>query len=335
MLIIKYIFAIAVCLLFLPIIAKGSSEQVSFIEKPPLFINSFPDFPLAGFGVEMPDPGAILPAVDVASWSSNGFKENDIYVQPDLTLNATTYRFGGLRGFNGDWAAGLSIPWVRSRANATIGGQQASGVGEGIGNILLAGKKTVWQKCAKNERIVLTGGIDLPTGNDDNTFAGSNIVTNGYYRNFPQRMPLGWQASTGTVNGYLGLAYGKSQCRFAYEALVAGKFFTPGDEDVKIGNIFVASASGTYGISKRFAATLELALRSQADDSYPNSPIPVNSPLLAGTTSHGTTFYVNPSFRFNISKVNIGFGIIYPVVKPDDGMVPRTSVFVIFYPSGF
>jgi hypothetical protein len=56
-------------------------------------------------------------------------------------------------------------------------------------------------------------------------------------------------------------------------------------------------------------------------------------PLLAGTTQHGTTLFLDPSFRFiAFRNVAVGLGLRIPVIKPDDGMVPDTRLDVIFYP---
>ena len=83
------------------------------------------------------------------------------------------------------------------------------------------------------------------------------------------------------------------------------------------------------------ATSLELVLRSQGDDSYPNAPPPgVNQPALAGTTTHGTSLLLNPSIRCTLTKwVTIGVGLKWDVIRPDDGMVPRSAVFLILYPN--
>jgi hypothetical protein len=77
--------------------------------------------------------------------------------------------------------------------------------------------------------------------------------------------------------------------------------------------------------------------RNQTDDDYPNAPPPgVNQPPLIGTTTHGTTVYVSPAVRFTYKGyVTFGVEARIPVVKPEDGMVPRTDFGFIIYPNVF
>ena len=103
----------------------------------------------------------------------------------------------------------------------------------------------------------------------------------------------------------------------------------------KLGNVLVAAVSATCGMWARGAASLELAVRTQKDDDYPNAPAPgVSQPALAGTTTHGTSIFLNPSVRFNLtSRITVGVGMRLAVVKPDDGMAPRSRVFLLVYPN--
>ena len=119
------------------------------------------------------------------------------------------------------------------------------------------------------------------------------------------------------------------------ESIVLEKLYSSDDEDTKIGNIFIASVNGTYGISRTVAGSLGLTLRSQSNDSYPEAPFPgVDAPPLTGTTTHGTTLYIDPSIRFTVAKqATVGIGYRFPALLPNNGMVPRVQVFFIVYPN--
>ena len=310
------------------------SENRGYLDRPPVFVDNFPDFPLAGMALVIPNAGQTLPDADAVNEESNEFVRNGVNVQPNLNLKTTTIRLGALHGLGNGWAAGLSLPWERVKVRGKIGGEPATATVEAFGDLALLGKKRVWQRLS-GESLVVSAGLELPTGKDNATFDQSNSITNGYYHGYPRRMPLSWQPGSGTVDGYLALAYGKTQQRLSYVGILATKLHSAGDENVKIGDIFIGAADATYGISRKLALSLGMVLRSQADDEYPQAPPPgVDSPALAGTTQHGTTFYLDPSIRYVVAnRFVVGFGLRYPIVKPDDGMVPQVKGFIIFYPN--
>lgn len=312
----------------------ADTDKQGYLCRPPVFIDNEPDVPLAGLGIAMPPKGKLLPDFDALVYESKEFRSEGQIVQPDLSVKEEIERLSMLYGVSQDWAVGLSIPYSRIKVMGLIGGEPASGINQSIGDVMIAAKKRLWNgKCGQT--LVVTAGIELPTGDDDDQFAQDNAVTNGYYSTFPRRMPLSWQPGSGTVDGYLALAYGKvGGGRLSWQGLAATKLHSSGDEDVKIGDIFILGGTATYGVTNDFAAALSLTLRSQADDDYPNAPAPgVNSAALAGTTTHGTTLYLDPSIRYNFKNlIVVGVGVRFPVVKPDDGLVPDTRVFLIFYP---
>jgi len=308
-------------------------EDLGFLCNPPVYIENQPDIPLVGLGPGIPARGEIIPAGDISSVDSDEFRKNGENVQPALNVESDVIRLDALRGFGDGWAAGISLPWVRTKVRGEIGGFDSSGTADGLGDISLYGKKRIW--CKGNSNWVLAAGLELPLGKDDVTFAQSNAATNAYYVNSPLRMPLGWQAGSGTWDGYLGASYRTFKERISFAFLLATKLNSSGDEDVKIGNAVIAAGSATYGISKSLAAALGLTARFQADDSYPNAPLPgVDAPPVEGTTLNGTLVTLNPSIRYSYRKtVTVGVGYSIPIVKPDDGMVPQALFTVIFYPS--
>lgn len=309
-------------------------ENRGFLQSPPVFIDNLYNFPLAGMGTVIPQPGDTIPDFDSQVYESSSANKGGENVQPNLNARFTVTRVGALHGFSDDWAAAISIPVQRTAIRGEIGGQPATATNTTAGGIAMLGKHIFWRGRG-NEKAAVTFGVELPTGKDNGVFGQSNSVTNSYYSNYPQRYPLSWQPSSGTWNGYLALAYSKTQERLSYEALVAGKLHTSGDEDVKIGNIFIGALTGTYGVARYAAISASAVLEIQGDDSYPNAPAPgVDQPALAGTTLHGTTLYLDPSIRVKVAnRVVIGFGWRYPVIEPDDGLVPRVRGFLIVYPS--
>ncbi|MCL5104296.1 MAG: transporter [Armatimonadetes bacterium] len=328
------IFVVVVLALGIAASAQGVNSERGFMENPPVFIDNEHDVPLAGMGAFIPPAGKTIPDFDALSVQSESFRQDGVNVQPQLGLKFDVERLGALHGFNDCWAMGVSIAYQRTHARGLISGQEATGIINAFGDTVLVAKKRFWNR-REEESIVATAGLELPTGKDDATFGASNSVTNAYYRDFPRRMPISWQPGSGSVDGYLALAYGRRRHRLSYVGLLAAKLHTPGDEDVKIGDIFIAAASATYGITEKLAASLGLTLRTQADDSYPNSAPPgVDQPILAGTTTHGMTLYIDPSVRFNaFNKITVGVGLRFPAIKPDNGMSPDTRVFLIVYPN--
>jgi hypothetical protein len=312
--------------------AADDVENQGFLERPPVFIYNEPDFPLTLIGAFVPPAGKIVPAFDSIVVSSDAFNSNGTNVQPGLDVKFYSSRVGGLVGFKDGWAAGISIPWQKTQVNGTIGGFAASNHITAIGDTALMAKKRLWRGC-RGEQLVFTAGLEVPTGKDDARFDQSNAATNGYYANSPQRLPISWQTGSGSLSGYLSLAYGGERRRLSYEGLIATKLHTAGDDDVKIGDIFILAGTGTYGISKEIAFSLGATLRVQGNDDYPNLPLPVEQLPLLGTTTHGTTLYLDPSIRFVVfKKLVVGVGWRYPIMKPDDGFVPDTRGFFIIYP---
>lgn len=330
------LFAVTILLTGTACLAQwsGAGGGRGFLCNPPVYVSNERDFPLTGLGVIMPGPGETVPVVDVSGEDADRWNVNGENAQPGLTLETNWIRAGALRGFKGGWAAGISVPWYRNVIKGSIGGQPANGVAQGFGNIALAAKKVVWEDCTTGRRLILGFGIELPTGTDDARFGPDNAVTNGYFNSPPRRIPLGWQPSTGTFNGLFTLAYGRTWERLAWQGLVAAKINGTDDEDVKVGNVFIASLQGTYGISRDLAGSLGFTLRGQDDDDYPISPLPVNGLALQGTTSHSTFLYLDASLRYTVMrKITVGVGVRVPITTPDQGMDPDPIFSVIFYPN--
>lgn len=311
----------------------GANKDQGFLCNPPVYVSNEPDIPLTALSVLHPKPGEIVPDVDVSGLDAEQWNVDGNNVQPGLEVDFSWIRVSALRGFNGGWSAGLSIPWYRNKVIGEIGGSPASGVAEGFGNVTLLGRKVLWEDCTTGRRFTAAFGIDLPVGSDDQSFGPDNAVTNGYFSS-GRRIPLGWQPSSGTWNGIAGLAYGRSMGRFSWLAFTGGKLYGRNDEDVKIGNVLIAGLNGTYGFSRDLAGSLGFTMRAQADDDYPNSPLPVNGPLLQGTTNHGTVVYLDAAVRYTLfKKLTVGVGVRQPIMDPDDGMVTETQFSLIFYPN--
>lgn len=317
---------------------EGPSSECGFLDRPPVYIQNEPDFPLTGLGGTMPRPGEIIPDVDLAGVSIDHFNEGGNNVQPDLDVELQWVRVGAMRGWNGGWAAGISIPYYRNLVQGKIGGQPAAAIAEGFGNIALGGKKILWRDKCHYSQIALAGGVELPTGKDNSVFGPSNFVTNGYFTGGTHRVPLGWQPSTGTYNGLVALSYTRYHGRLSYELLAAAKIFGTDGQDVKVGNVFIGALESTYGVSRDLALSLGFAVRDQADDSYPNAPAfpGIDSPALQGTTQHSTLVYLDAAVRYVLMKrLTIGVGMRTPINNPSAGMVPTTQFTVIFYPNRF
>ena len=267
---------------------------------------------------------------------SDGFRVAGNNVQPSLTTTLDSARLAVIHGFARRWAVGAWIPWKRTCVRGLLGGYPGNATVEAIGEPALFAKH-VLMGSKRGSRLVAMAGIEFPAGLSDATFDQNNAATNGYYQNSPGRLPIGWQPSSGTLNGYLSLAYGRKWHRLSYEGILAGKFYSTGDEGTKVGNIFVAAATGTYGMGKNVAASLDITLRNQQDDFYPNAPAPgVYQPPDYGTTTHGTTVFLEPSIRFNVLKMaTVGIGVFYPMVKPDNGLVQRSQTIFIVSAAGF
>jgi len=137
-------------------------------------------------------------------------------------------------------------------------------------------------------------------------------------------MPLAWQPGSGSTDLYTSISYNKTTYRRAYEAILACKFNGKGDSDVRLGDLTILSLNATQALNSDFAASLGVIYRRQGNDSYPNAPAPgVDQTALAGTTQHGTSLSLSPSVRFRLKqKVTVGLSFTFPVVKPDDGLVP-------------
>jgi hypothetical protein len=72
----------------------------------------------------------------------------------------------------------------------------------------------------------------------------------------------------------------------------------------------------------------------QADDSYPTAPPPeVGQAALAGTTTHGTLFYLDPSIRYRLpNNMVIGIAVRVPMSVPENGLVPQSRISLIIFP---
>lgn len=305
-----------------------------FLEDPPVYVVSEPDMPLAGFGAFVPKTGEVLPAIESTTFESSEWRQDDVVVQPNLFVKFNTLRFGALYGLRSDWAVMAAVPRTRVLLGSEIGTQPATVTNTNFGETVLAAKKVLWQ-CTERSRLVGAFGIELPTGTDDVHFDQNNSSTDAYYPTDPGRLPISWQPSAGSVNGLFGLSWARYVGRMSYAAMAVVKIHGRGFADSKIGNIGLISGCATYGLSRWAAASLGLTLRKQSDDHYPGVTPPVTSQLaLAGTTTHGTTLYVDPSLRFLVAnRLVIGVDVRYPVVKPKDGIVPAVRVDAIFYPS--
>jgi hypothetical protein len=311
----------------------GEGER-GFLEAPPVYVIGEPDVPLAGFGAYVPPPGETVPDFESVTVESAQWRRNGIAVQPDLFVKQGVIRLGVLRGIKGGWAAGASIPQIRTLVGGEIEGQPSTCTRTGFGTVLLAAKNVLWQEGESN-RLVGAVGIDLPTGTSDAHFDQHNSSTDAYYPTDPGRLPISWQPSPGTTNGVVGISYARYVNRWSYGGLALAKLYGRGFADSKIGNFAILSGSASYGVARWCAASLGLTLRMQGDDSYPgvNPPV-VDQPALVATTTHGTTLYLDPSLRFLVGgRLVIGVDARYPIVRPENGMVPAVRVGMIFYPA--
>ncbi len=329
------------CCLALFVLGQGACclfgrdrQDLGYLSAPPIFLSDESDFPLTGMGIELPPKGHFIPAADISSVKSEEFRQTDIVVQPDLDVKLSWIRVGALYGIGHGWAADISIPYYRNRVSGQIGGEPASGIAEGLGDIALVAKRLLWSDDG-GRKLVAAFGVELPTGKDDSVFGEDNNITNAYYANYPRRMSLAWQPGSGTYDGYLSLAYGQSYHRFSYVALLAAKLNSRGDEEVKLGNTFIAGASATYGIGRQLAGSLSLIYSSTGDDEYPLAPPPgVGNPQLAGTTEHGSTLSLEAGLRYLVTgRLVVGVSVKTPLVEPEDGLVPETQLSLMFYPS--
>lgn len=315
-----------------------SDEDRGFLDNPPLFIENEPDVPLTLMGAAVPKPGDIIPGYDSITESSKEFRRNGVDVQPGLAARFDARRLSALGGVAPGWGAAITIPWQHTRITGTTGGLPATADLTAIGDMAIFGKRQLWRSLDSKRTIGITGGLEFPTGNDNAHFDERNAVTNGYFQEEPGRLPLSWQPGGGSIKGYIAGAFEHRGGRLSYTGVLAAKLHSSEGEDATIGNIFVAAASGTYGIAKPIAVSLSMILRSQNDDSYPQAPAPggVDGPLLNGTTNHGTMLWVVPSVRFQIlGKLVIGAGVRIPAINPDDGFVPGTRGYLIIYPQAF
>ncbi len=317
---------------------EGPSSECGFLDRPPVYIQNEPDFPLTGLGGAMPKPGEIVPDVDIAGVSADHWNQSGNNVQPELDLELQWIRVGAMRGWRGGWAAGFSVPYYRNLVKGAIGGQPASSIAQGFGNVAVGGKKILWRDKCHYGQVALAGAIELPTGKDNSIFNQANFVTNGYYTGNTQRIPLGWQPSTGTYNGLAALSYTRYRGRLSYELLAATKIFGTDGQDVKVGNIFIGALESTYGMSRDLALSLGVAVRDQADDQYPNAPAfpGIDSQSLQGTTQHSTVVYLDAAVRYVVMRrITVGVGIRTPINTPSAGMEPTTQFTFMVYPNRF
>jgi hypothetical protein len=326
-------FAAVIIAVFAPIRAWASdAEDRGFLDRPPVFIGSEHDFPLPMFGAVLPAPGQVIPAFDVASVRSDGWRSNGDAVQPALGVTITTVRVGGLYGLSADWGAALSVPWKQIQVRGGIGGHPATRNLLALGGATFLGKRVIWRG-ESGDQAAVTFGVELPTGEGKASFDQANSSTTGYYG--APLIPTSWQPASGSLNGYLGVAYRRAQGRLSYAAQIAAKLHSPGYQDAAIGNILMLSAEATYGVARNLAFSLGLSCRMQGNDRYPNAPPPgVDQPALAGTTTHALQLTLDPSIRFRaLGRVVVGAGFRPLLIRPDNGMVPDASVYLIFYPS--
>lgn len=320
-------------LLLLPGMAYCQNIEGDFLARPPLFMDNEPDVPLILMGSEIPKPGQIIPGIDSIITSSTEFRRNGVNVQPGLGVRLTTNRIGALAGLTPKWGAAASLPWQETHISGNISGFPASRSVTDIGNFSIFGKRVLWESCDGRDVVGFTAGVEFPTGSDTVTFDQLNRATTGYFRDTPGRAPLSWQPSTGSLNGFLSLAASRRGYRFSCMGILATKLHSSEGEDVKIGDIFIAGGTATYGIARPVALSMSVIYRNQQNDSYPNSPLDVDGLILQGTTQHGSTLYLIPSIRFVIgNKLVVGVGVKYPAILPENGLVPDTRGFLIIYP---
>ena len=313
--------------------ASGSDASRGYLHAPPVFLRDEHDVPLGTFGAPVLPRGQASLCSSSASPESDAFRSGGVDAQPRLKLTCLSVKGGLMRGLGSGWAVGFLAPYARTHVSNSIGGYPATGKADGPGELLLFAKRAV-RRGSNGDLVIATAGVELPTGKDDYTFNENNAVTNAYYRNYPGRMPLGWQPSNGAVNGCFALGYLRHANRMSYEGLAACKVHGRGDEDVRLGSVLLFSANATYGISERSAFALGLVFRSQGNDSYPNAPPPgITQAALAGTTSHGSGLYLDPTIRVDVTRyITVGVGMRWSLVEQKDGMVPRSGAFLILYP---
>lgn len=312
---------------------EAEPEYKGYLEKPPVFIIDDIDVPLGILGGDVPNKGTRNWDAGSSSFESDEVRKNGVVSQHGLSIEQTNIRLGAQIGVLDSWAVRISVPWRFTSIGSNIGGLPANTSINGLADIDLLLRKTIWMQ-PTGEKLVASLGIEVPTGKDNALFDQSNDSTNAYYRNSSRRLPMGWQNGNGAFDGILALAYEKKKGNFSYVLVGAAKVHGKSDEDVKIGDIFITALNSTYGLSKEWSGSVGITYKQQKNDSYPNAPAPgVGQNALAGTTEHGSMVFMDLGIRYTQKdKSTFGFGYRIPISNPDNGFVPDAKWSLIFSP---
>jgi len=317
------VFAVAVMVIFLAVSVSAQDNGGGYFDKPHVYVEDDIYMPVGMLGTEAPPNDGIMWNIGSAYVSDSGFKSGGNEVQKNLAVRLWTLR-GSIAKMYGNTYLGLNIPLGINQISGRIGALPSSRSSYGLGDAAIIAKRSIWN--GTDGSIVMAGvGIELPTGKDNISFDQQNANTVAYYPGNVQLMPLAWQPGSGSTDLYTSISYNKTTYRRAYEAILACKFNGKGDSDVRLGSLTIFSLNATQALNSDLAASFGMTYRRQQNDSYPNAPSPgVNQTALAGTTQHGTSLSLSPSIRIRIKqRVTVGLSFTFPVVKPDNGLVPE------------
>ena len=310
-------------IIFAAVSVVAQDNNGGYFDKPHVYVEDDIYMPVGMLGTEAPPSDGIMWNIGSAYLSDTEFRSGGKEVQKNLGVRLWTLR-GSIAKMYGNTYLGINVPFGIDQISGRIGALPASRSSYGLGDVALIAKRNIWN--GTDGSVVMAGvGIELPTGKDNITFDQLNANTVAYYPGNVKRMPLAWQPGSGSTDLYTSISYNKTVYRRAYEAILACKFNGKGDSDVRLGNLTVFSLNATQALNTNLAASLGVIYRRQQNDSYPNAPAPgVGQTALAGTTQHGSSLSLSPSIRFRLKqKITVGLSFTFPVVKPDNGLVPE------------
>jgi hypothetical protein len=140
----------------------------------------------------------------------------------------------GVYGITGDFTVGLTLPIVQKTLKFTTPtGRRAEIHSSGVGDLSVVGVYRFYRRDVPlgSTQLSVIGGLELPTGSNDQTDGDVPDLTGGT----STRIPRDLQPGSGSVDGIVGLAGFQNFDRLSLYGSLQGKINSE-DDDFKFGN---------------------------------------------------------------------------------------------------
>lgn len=239
----------------------------------------------------------------------------------DQELTVYEETLTGVYAVTGDFTVGLTLPIVQKRLKFTTStGGRAEIHSSGVGDLSLVGVYRFYRRDVPlgSTQLSLIGGLELPTGSNDQTDSDVPALTGGT----STRIPRDLQPGSGSVDGIVGIAAFQNFDRLSFYGSLQGKINSEAD-DFKFGNKLHYDLAADYVLQeeRNLFLVLELNGRYEARSEERGKDV---------RNSGGNSLFISPGIQYlPVPYLILETSIQLPIFQELNGMQLGTDFSIV------